>query len=216
LDYCPPLDIVFGEYLRALITADFDLVPYDRLGYRIAFIEAFRNRGIYPRDVKHLSPGSLIWEPPPLPPQQAKVKEVLKKMSTDWDLKSERQEAYKLSNENARVFWHWLMDETAVRDDELAALGLVRIPEPQPYKIGSQEGCLRKIEVHSVRPVRRVSPDGNIRSDLVIEVTQSFRPTGMPGTRFRGGCTLIIDLATAEVRYWYARKSIVPGALPIR
>jgi len=44
-----PIDIVFGEYLRALITADTDLVPYDRLGYRIAFIEAFRNRGIYPR-----------------------------------------------------------------------------------------------------------------------------------------------------------------------
>ena len=44
LDYCPPVDIMFGEYLRALITADFDLVPNDRLGYRIAFIEAFRKR----------------------------------------------------------------------------------------------------------------------------------------------------------------------------
>ena len=65
LDYCPPMDIIFGEYLRALITADSDLVPYDRLGYRVAFIEAFRDRGIYPRDVKHLSPGSLRWEAPP-------------------------------------------------------------------------------------------------------------------------------------------------------
>src|SRR6185436_4996214 len=27
LDYCPPVDITFGEYLRALITADMDLVP---------------------------------------------------------------------------------------------------------------------------------------------------------------------------------------------
>ena len=49
LDYCPPVDITFGEYLRALITADTDLVPNDKLGYRIAFIEAFRNRGIYPQ-----------------------------------------------------------------------------------------------------------------------------------------------------------------------
>jgi Subtilase family len=206
LDYCPPIDIVFGEYLRALITADTDLVPYDRLGYRIAFIEAFRDRGIYPRDVKHLSPGSLIWEPPPLPLRQAKVQEVLQKMSADWDLRSGRKEAYVLSNENARVLWHWLMDKTAVSDDELAALGLVRIPEPMPYKIGSQEGCLRRIEVHSVRPVRRVGPDGNIRSDMVVEITQSFRPKGMPGARFRGGCTLIIDLATAEVRYMVRKK----------
>ena len=49
LDYCPPVDLTFGEYLRALITADTDLVPNDKHGYRTAFIEAFRNRGIYPQ-----------------------------------------------------------------------------------------------------------------------------------------------------------------------
>src|SRR5262249_7808051 len=27
LDYCPPVDITFGEYLRAVVTADRDLVP---------------------------------------------------------------------------------------------------------------------------------------------------------------------------------------------
>src|SRR5262249_57896339 len=45
LDYCPPVDLTFGEYLRALITADADLVRNDKHGYRTAFIEAFRNRG---------------------------------------------------------------------------------------------------------------------------------------------------------------------------
>ncbi|HEY5893625.1 MAG TPA: hypothetical protein VIT91_10380 [Chthoniobacterales bacterium] len=30
----------FGEYLRALITADFDLVPDDRWAYREALIDA--------------------------------------------------------------------------------------------------------------------------------------------------------------------------------
>jgi hypothetical protein len=61
LDYCPPVDITFGDYLRAIITADIDLVPEDDLGYRIAFIEAFRRRGIYPRDLRTLSEGSLQW-----------------------------------------------------------------------------------------------------------------------------------------------------------
>jgi hypothetical protein len=61
LDYCPPVDINFGDYLRAIITADTDLVPYDDLGYRIAFIEAFRRRGIYPRDIRVLSESSLCW-----------------------------------------------------------------------------------------------------------------------------------------------------------
>ncbi|HEY7768069.1 MAG TPA: hypothetical protein VIB55_07800, partial [Longimicrobium sp.] len=64
LDYCPPVDLTFGEYLRALITADFDLVRDDDLGYRVAFIEAFRRRGIYPRDVRTLSEGSLLWQEP--------------------------------------------------------------------------------------------------------------------------------------------------------
>jgi hypothetical protein len=61
LDYCPPVDINFGDYLRAIITADSDLVPEDDLGYRIAFIEAFRRRGIYPRDIRTLSESSLSW-----------------------------------------------------------------------------------------------------------------------------------------------------------
>ncbi len=206
LDYCPPIDIRFGEYLRALITADTDLVPYDRLGYRIAFIEAFRKRGIYPRDVKHLSPGSLLWEPPPLRLDPEKVHAILKDMSTEWDLQSDRKQAYELSNANAVKFWHWLMDPNNVNDDQLTAFGLFRIKAPQPFTIGGHDGELRRIEVHSVRPVRRVSPEGNIRADLVVEITQSFRPTDAPGARFRGGCTLIIDLATAEVRYMLRKK----------
>jgi hypothetical protein len=61
LDYCPPLDITFGEFLRAIITADYDLVADDQLQYRIAFVEAFRRRGIYPRDVRSLGVDSLLW-----------------------------------------------------------------------------------------------------------------------------------------------------------
>jgi hypothetical protein len=206
LDYCPPVDLTFGEYLRALITADADLVPDDKHGYRTAFIEAFRDRGIYPRDVKHLSPGSLAWEPPPLPLRQANVKGILEKLAINWDLNIDRETAYKSSERNAAVFWHWLMDHDQVSDEEIATLGLIRIDNPRPDTIGDQAGELRKIEVHSVRPARRVGPDGNIRSDLVVEITQTFRPSDIPGGRFRGGCTLLINLATGEVRYMVRKK----------
>jgi hypothetical protein len=50
LDYLPPVDVTFFEFLRAIITADLDLVPDDRLNYRVALIDAFRRRGIYPKD----------------------------------------------------------------------------------------------------------------------------------------------------------------------
>ena len=39
LDYCPPVDVQFGDFLRALITADHDLVPDDPYGYRASLIE---------------------------------------------------------------------------------------------------------------------------------------------------------------------------------
>lgn len=59
LDYCPPVDITFGDYLRAIITADIDLIEDDRWNYRLAFIDAFRRRGIYPEGIKTLSVASL-------------------------------------------------------------------------------------------------------------------------------------------------------------
>jgi hypothetical protein len=59
LDYCPPVDLTFGDYLRAIITADADLVNDDHWNYRLAFIEAFRRRGIYPENIKTLSVESL-------------------------------------------------------------------------------------------------------------------------------------------------------------
>ena len=59
LDYCPPVDITFGDYLRAIITADLELVPEDPYNYRLSFIDAFRRRGIYPQGIKNLSIESL-------------------------------------------------------------------------------------------------------------------------------------------------------------
>lgn len=59
LDYCPPVDITFGDYLRTIITADTDLVTNDNRDYRLAFIEAFRRPGIYPQGLKTFSVESL-------------------------------------------------------------------------------------------------------------------------------------------------------------
>src|SRR5262249_31050167 len=61
LDYCPSVDITFPEYLRALITADRDLTPEDRDGQRVAFMEAFRQRGILPPEVRTVSVDTLAW-----------------------------------------------------------------------------------------------------------------------------------------------------------
>ncbi|WP_037500342.1 hypothetical protein [Sphingomonas jaspsi] len=64
LDYLPPVDANFGEYLRAIITADTDLVANDRLHYRTAFAEAFSKRGIRVEGQSFSSTETLCWEPP--------------------------------------------------------------------------------------------------------------------------------------------------------
>lgn len=61
LDYCPPVNVTFGDYLRAIITADRDLYPEDENGYRRAFIEAFTSWGIVPEGLSIVSENSLLW-----------------------------------------------------------------------------------------------------------------------------------------------------------
>ncbi|SEH12656.1 hypothetical protein SAMN05428974_0530 [Sphingopyxis sp. YR583] len=48
IDYCPPVDLSFGDYLSALLTVDREVVPDDRHGYRAALLENFRAYGIRP------------------------------------------------------------------------------------------------------------------------------------------------------------------------
>lgn len=61
IDYCPAVDITFGDFLRAIITADTDLFPDDKYGVRNAIMQAFRSRGIVPDDAHFFSEDALCW-----------------------------------------------------------------------------------------------------------------------------------------------------------
>lgn len=61
IDYCPPVGITFGAYLRAVVTADYDMNPSDRENWRLAFIESFREWGISPRGIRSMAEDSLLW-----------------------------------------------------------------------------------------------------------------------------------------------------------
>ena len=99
LDYCPPVDITFGDYLRALITADLDFVADDRHGYRVAFMEAFRNRGILPRDVRTFSTETLAWGTT-AEPKPKWLAAVLKDLDLRWSLDMKRSEVFTLNEKN--------------------------------------------------------------------------------------------------------------------
>jgi subtilisin family serine protease len=206
LDYCPPVDLTFGDYLRALITADADAVPDDERSYRVAFTSAFRDRGIYAQGIRSVSVGSLIWEPPTV--QFQSLPGVLARVSLSWDLHCNRRTAYDRSKVNARVFHDWLVSPD-VSSEELDSLGLVRLASgsTQPLNLCGLPGTLHGIEVHSVRPARRIGLDGEARVDLVIEITQTWHPTDPDRSLHRGGVTLIIDLEAQMTKY-VVRKSV--------
>jgi hypothetical protein len=62
LDFCPPADIEFGDYLRAVVTADYERAPDDPLGFRGAFIDGFRERGIYAPTAQSMTEEALRWD----------------------------------------------------------------------------------------------------------------------------------------------------------
>jgi hypothetical protein len=204
LDYLPPVDVTFGDYLRALITADFDLVPDDSLSYRIAFIEAFRRRGIFPRDVRSMSEESLRWEGPNLGPggDDGRVdfsRDLVAKVQ-GWDLRGDREKIFDSFPDVCEIAKKIVEDSW--RHITTITKGLKRdFPE---------------FEVHSIRPVRRVGPDGQLLVDVLVEIIQSIpgyldrtlqecpkKPSadGEPDFWFRGGCTFIIDLDSGKLRY---------------
>ncbi|WP_299274481.1 hypothetical protein [uncultured Psychroserpens sp.] len=64
LDFVPPCDITFGDYIRAMITADMEMTPEDNGGYRVALIESFRDWGFMVDRVNTMSAESLKWSSP--------------------------------------------------------------------------------------------------------------------------------------------------------
>ncbi len=219
LDYCPPVDVDFGDYLRALITADADLVADDRLNYRLAVIEAFRRRGIYPRDVRNLSEGSLLWQPPSEQEQEAYHlvfgdPDKFRLLVPDWGLATDRAAIFKHAEESQRLLHKWFVAPEAAPAALAAHVVLDKDALPSFYLARGAPA----LEVHSVRPARRVTPDGGVSTDLVIEMTQrrrgyldpelqaavdggAFKTPPEPDFIFRGGCTLLANPDTARVRY---------------
>jgi hypothetical protein len=213
LDYCPSVDITFGEYLRALITADFDVRPEDPLGDRIAFMEAFQKRGIPVRDVRTISTESLVWNAP-MDDQPEWLKTVFAGFKIPFGQRLTRSEIYKLNEENRWLIFGALKSELAKNPELCAQLGLKpKVPryDSNGKALPSRSRGVTTFQVFNARPARRVSPDGSVRVDIVAIVTQRRPEPIVEGGKikkgsffwFRSGSTLVLDsnLGQPRIRY---------------
>lgn len=204
LDYCPPVSLTFGDFLRAMITGDFDLAPEDKYDYRTAIVSAFRRRGIHPESVRSVSPDSLRWQRPEL--RDFNLKEAIDAMDLKWTLESDRRDVFEASRNNARRLNRWLKEHFGSRlygHEECALLGfsLDRRPDTKPL---GERGRLTAFEVHSVRPARRIDTAGQEQLDVIVEITQKWRPR--KGPSYRGGATWIVDGRSGEIRYCVRKR----------
>jgi hypothetical protein len=211
LDYCPPVDLTFGEYLRALITADMDLMPEDRHKYRVAFIEAFRRRGIYPENIRVLAEDSLRWarpeEDPDLPAGDitALLRPLLEELRTYVDrlrYLKERQEIWK-ELEAIRDDVHGIISrhvDKATAMQHLTGLALHGYQLASGVKL-NREGE-PKFDVHSFREARREREDGRVLNQAFITLLQTQQVEfENEKFSFRCGSTLVLDLNESRVSY---------------
>jgi hypothetical protein len=199
LDYCPPVDLTFGDYLRAIVTADYEFDPVDEEHRRVAFVEAFRRRGIVPEDIRTLSVDGLLWRPSAAAPDEDEdvILGPVRAWAPDiasWNLTRDRKGLFELMKRKRAALHKYLED----RKIKGAAI------------IGGIDST-RPFEVHSIRPSFRTDWEGRPRFQWVIELTQRVaefvdgdgeaREGATPDYYFRGGCTLVVDAETGKVRY---------------
>jgi hypothetical protein len=181
LDYCPPVDVTFGDFLRAILTADLDFHPDDPDGVRDAFMEAFRLRGIAVdnaasfTNVASFSEDSLFW---PKVKRGSLLVEGLEFGDPNGLTKEEK-------DKNGRT--------------------LRAFAAANARKLGF-DPSMGRIDAPSFHPMFQMAQDGSLYVNMVVELVQTMQiPFGeiSSGTfPMRNGVTLLIaqDPSTGDKR----------------
>jgi len=212
LDYLPPVDVTFFEFLRALVTADVETVPDDAHGYRMAFVEAFRRHGIHPTGsaarsgLATMTPDALRWRG---------LDELEDALSLERDLMPLMTILRGFASDGRHVDDRETLfgrAETASRKLQPVVSDLLRTSPAVAAAFGLEAG--RRVRVDGLRRAVRVTPDGRHLPQVVLALTQATSAravppsrAGAPRLRFMGGTTLVVDMADEAVAY-SIRKSI--------
>ncbi len=180
LDFCPPVDIEFGDYLRALITADYERSPDDPLGFRASFIDGFRERGIYAPTARSMTEEALRWDRA----AGLEVQGLVPDLEPDvFDPAVDQQNAIKL-----RRFI----------DEHPAALGL---DPAMPCRIN-------RIQTSTSRQIDRAgTARTEYKFQVVQQRVVPLDPSNphSPEFKFRGGATVVVD-ADARIKYVISKR----------
>jgi hypothetical protein len=218
-DYLPPSDVTFGAFLRALVTADWELNPLDEVGLRASIIEACRRRGIFAVEAGSLAVNALLldvarsdeWRKHKNVFQEwvdHAIRKDIEEQRADTpedgdDPFSETPSIRSLAQQAPSV-----RSETYEAEDDLPAGTKFRdaitswftnLPPDERERLGFlRTESLTSPHFHSSR---RVTSDGTMRFGLVVQLVQmqQLDIAGVP-REFPSGATLVIDV-TGQVRF---------------
>ena len=217
LDYCPPVDIDFGDFLRALITADRDVAVNDPRRYRLAFIDAFRQHGIYPRGLRALSEESLTWDRADeinAYERLAQLGKTLRDFYNDLGLARDRKARWTKTREQRAKLHDYLQDKFWLDFND------PKLQEITGLDFGITRDTAGKdvvrFELHAMWRVQRQRLDGSVLNQVVFSILQ-HKALNAPGSNKKqiwGGCTFIVDLGrendAESIRYVIRKPLYAP------
>lgn len=238
IDYCPPVDLYFSDYLRALLTADVEYNPDDEDGMRFALMESFRSWGIVPENLNSYSLQSLVWQNLD---EYYSDEIMVKKLRSAFEFIFRPGNTYisliieRILRENNREI---IFDETRKLAAEVHKIFETKLDvgpldgmenllglnfKPISYTLVSEDSGKKtnftikaaqrnKFQVHRCRPfIRNKANNGESSKQLIItflqKVSVNLKDSPYQGYfandtyDFRGGATLILDLATYDIKY---------------
>jgi hypothetical protein len=202
-DYLPGVDVTYGDFLRALVTADRVVFPRDQSRLRATIVESFRRRGIYPERVSSLADTSLPWPDAnfdrELFPQ---VGELVQWTAEDFDLSTRATNivdhlSYRFNESRAQA---------RTRLYQQLAVAVHQAIQQQHDGFGFDPDPRFKIAVRGVHASFRASEDGQPRVDVVIQARQE-RPDLADRPEFQGtglrlfASTTIVTDSIGRVRH---------------
>lgn len=202
-DYLAPIDVTFEDFLRAIVTVDLTLSPSDD-SIRVAIIEGFRRRGIFPVSAGTLGATNVGWGPVsdqfplPVPVESGPLLDVIS------DLDRFDFQGRQLPN-------NYLLtsDATAPATRRAApanakwsawARGLHKWASNYARELGFDGS--KPFQVIGFHPTMRLLANGRPSLDVVVQFLQRREDLMLPGSGLvpQAACTVVAD-SQGRVRY---------------
>ncbi|HUP18263.1 MAG TPA: hypothetical protein VM848_19715 [Acidimicrobiia bacterium] len=183
-DYLPPVDLTYGDYLRALVTADSELNPDDPFDLRANLVDSFLARGVYPSDVLSLNEESMLWPAADTtalfdPLEEGVLGHLLIADARSWGAK--------------RTSYSYGDGE----ESEKVAAALQKYAKQNHIALGLEEDTIdNPISVRGFHTMFRVGDDGLLLTEASVQFAQKRKEDDDPtwgGVQPRAGTTVIFS-----------------------